>query len=575
MRRVKAEDITMKLVPEDNQSVDPNRLSVSGVPHKKVLSGLNELYPPQDFSERNAISRTDGYWSFIKNGEDVPQSLTYGEFDFLFFSELLDRAHHHYFIEKGQRNGWDGKVFVDIGSGTGRLVIGASALHPGFSKCKGVEVLRGIHNEALQKLEKCNKHKIVEDGGHFSEISQPATDIKEEDNIGELDSAVGESIDAEPFTSEMIEMQKVLQQMSAEEWQDMMGDIVLDNDSSTYTYVENTDTTNTKDAIIVNNDVKGEGVKYLEEAAKENGDEYLNARDVPCNIHPEYSIPSEADLITIYGVDDEDDAAIEHMFDSMEEFDNLPMEEWKLIYGDDAVKRKDFIIRADTDLQTEVGEDSTRQHKKATSGEYALHSPSDPNPISYGTNELPLAPIEFSCGSFEDPYEYIGDADVAFVFSTCLPENLISSLSQAFGRQCKPGTIIITTDYKLNLEGYVDPVEDDPNLPFGEFRFEILEEIDGDCWVVGGVSTAYIHRVVQSLWVDVMVENGDWKEKPKLSLEEEARNIIEAMEGNKLTNTTRFVRSVQNLLAFHYPQQLETNSKIDEVNCTNSTEYNE
>ena len=196
--------------------------------------------------------------------------------------------------------------------------------------------------------------------------------------------------------------------------------------------------------------------------------------------------------------------------------------------------------------------DETKRKDSLSAG-YNLLCPR--NPVS-GTDALPLAPIEFSCGSFEDPYEYFGDADVAFVFSTCLPENLISILSQAIGRQCKPGTIIITTDYKLNLEGYVDPDKNNPNLPYGEFRFDILEEVDGNCWVVGGVSTAYIHRVVKSLWTDNMDDNGYWMRRPKFAPEEEARRIVENMEANVLTNTTSFVRSVRNLLAFHYPQEL-------------------
>ena len=122
------------------------------------MSGLKELYPPHDLSKRNSISRSDGYWSYIEKGEEAPQHFTYGEFDFLFFCELLDRAHHHYFKESdGRTKGWDGKVFLDVGSGTGRLVIGAAALHPGFSKCKGLEILNGLHQNALENLEKCRK----------------------------------------------------------------------------------------------------------------------------------------------------------------------------------------------------------------------------------------------------------------------------------------------------------------------------------------------------------------------------------------------------------------------------------
>jgi len=294
----------MELIPEENKSVDPNRLSLSKVPYKSVLLGLKELYPPQGLSERNAISRTDGYWSYIKKGEEVPQHLTYGEFDFLFFCELLDRAHHHYFNGEDRMKGWEGKIFVDVGSGTGRLVIGAAALHPGFSKCKGLEILNGIHEVALKALEKCNKNNKSFQAGDAN---------------------------------------------------------------------ENFEQNNT----------------------------------------------------------------------------------------------------------------------------YVLCSPQNPDvdsPSMNGSVELPLAPIDFCCGSFEDPNNYIGDADIAFVTATCMSEEIMDSLSRAFGRQCKPGTIIITTDYQLPLEGYVDAVNSDQ--PSGQYKHELLEKIDGWCWITGGESTAYIHRVV-------------------------------------------------------------------------------
>jgi len=566
-RRVKSHDIAMNLVPEDNQSIDPNRLSVSGVPYRTVLSGLKELYPPQDLSERNAISRTDGYWSFIKNGEEIPQGLTYGEFDFLFFAELLDRAHHHYFIdEKSPTNGWDGKVFVDIGSGTGRLVIGASALHPGFSKCKGLEVLNGIHEVSLQKIKQCKKYNEPDDSGHVIEtkLDNDNDNEEEKNNLGELNIPIDERNDTEPLTSQMIEMQKALQQMTSEEWQDMMGDHVInDDDSVADPYVEKlSGKTDVEDTNTVDNDIEGED--HIEEIteAEEKTREYLKARNISYEIHPEYSIPPEVDLIASYGTDD-DDAMKEHKFDSLGEFESLSAEEWKLIYGDNTVIKKEANIRlAEGNFQAGTREENNRQHKEDRGNKYVLRSPHDTDIASATTdemNEAPLAPIDFLCGSFEDPYQYIGDADVAFVFSTCMTKDLMGGLSQAFGRQCKPGTIIITTDFKLHLEGYVDPVENDPTLPFGEFKFEVLEKIDGYCWLLGGESTAYIHRVVQSLWVD-MDEDEDSREMPKLSTEEEAVRIVEAMEANTLTNTPNFVRSVQNSLAFHYPEQYRTKS---------------
>ena len=50
------------------------------------------------------------------------------------------------------------KTFTDVGSGTGRLVaIGAAELHPNFKLCKGLEILQGIHENAVSNLEICTK----------------------------------------------------------------------------------------------------------------------------------------------------------------------------------------------------------------------------------------------------------------------------------------------------------------------------------------------------------------------------------------------------------------------------------
>jgi len=575
MHRVKAQN-AMKLVPEDNQSIDHNQLSVSGVSYKAVLSGLKELYPPKELDKRNAISRKDGYWYYIKKGEENPQSLTYGEFDFLFFSELLDRAHHHYFneTETVQTNGWDGKVFADIGSGTGRLVIGAAALHPGFSKCKGLEILSGIHEESLDTLNKCKKYKeqcISDRAGAQAEeqnvhremeksdmqpLTSKMTDNGEKDNEREVEKNA-----VEPLTPEMIEMQKALQQITAEEWQDMMGDNAFDDYVDDDVFVENfKDETGVGYTNIVDDDVEGEDEDLIEQAVDEKTSEYVNARSVPYEIHPEFSIPSEDDLITVYSANEEE-AIIEHKFNSFGEFEGLSTEEWQSIYGNDTMNKEGSAIGS-VEIEEDVQVGTKENHKKDRSGEHVLRSPSDSSFVSLDTNEnsdLPLAPIEFLNGSFEDPYICIGDVDVAFVFSTCMTEKLMGSLSRAFGRQCKPGTIIITTDFKLHLEGSIDPDEDDPNLPFGKFKFEVLEKVDGFCWLVGGKSTAYIHRVVQSLWVD---EDGGRKEKPRLSKEEQAAKIVKAMQGNVLTNiTTIELRSMKNALVFHYPELIRTYSE--------------
>lgn len=278
------------LIPEENPNADLQAVSKSGVRYQSVLNGLHKLIPPEELEKRNGISRTDGYWAFIRTGEEPPLGLTYGEFDFYFFAELLDRAWEHY--APGNPGGgetveaaWKNKVFIDVGSGAGRLVLAAAALHPtGWKQCRGVELLSGLHEAACGNLDKCRQ-------------------------------------------------------------------------------------------------------------------------------------------------------------------------------GDDS-------------LAMQVGHDDNGNENQEC---------------------LKLAPIDFSCASFEDPIidSHWKDASCIFVTATCLPSELLQSLSQVVGLKCRPGTIVTSTDYPLPLEGG----------SAGEgnaFQLELIEKVDGYSWVTGGESTAYIHRVVGS-----------------------------------------------------------------------------
>jgi SAM-dependent methyltransferase len=333
------------LIPEENPFANPETRSISGVRFASVLSGMDKLFSPQDLDRRNALSRTDGYWPYIQKGEDPPQQFTYGEFDFYFFAQLLDRAHEIYFGSKNNDNSdndkvqsdWQDKVFVDIGSGTGRLALAAAGLHPSWRKCRGVELLPGLHKAAEENLESCQR-----------------------------------------------------------------------------------------------SDQQG----------------------------------------------------------------------------------------------------------------YALTATNDETGVE---ESLPLAPIEFTCGSFDDPYVYFGDADCVFVFSSCMSEALMGSLSKSIGRQCKPGAIVITTEFMLPLEGTIDPFEADPRVPSGSYELQLVEKVEGWCWLTGGESTAYIHRVVKSLWKDGSGE----LEAPDITTEDMAFRAITDAESEKMNNLTQFKRGVYNNMAFY------------------------
>lgn len=288
------------LLPQENPQLDLGQMSTSDVSYREVFDRLQELFPPKALDERTASSRSDGYWPYLQSGRDPPKQYTYGEFDFFFFAQLLDKV--------SQRRDDEFRVFTDIGSGTGRLVIAAALLHPSL-RCRGIEILSGIH--------------------------------------------------------------EVAQQMSS-------------------------------------------------------------------------------------GIDN----------------------------------------------------------------------------------------TEFVCGSFEDPYLYFGDSDVIFCFSSCMGDDLIAKLSVAVGRQCRPGTVVITTDKPLDLEGTVPRIPNDDRVPHGKFKMELIDVVDGYCWLTGGSSTAYIHSVVQSLAMPPL-------EPPVLSLEDRCVEVVHAYESGKLIDYPAFARGVRNNMIFH------------------------
>jgi len=333
------------LMPEENPDADPEAQSVSGVRYASVLSGMHKIFPPQDLEQRNALSRSDGYWPYIQKGSDPPKQFTYGEFDVYFFAELLDTAYKIYFNKDDQKaqKDWQSKTFVDIGSGMGRLVLAAAALHPGWKTCRGVELLPGIHKAAQDNLESCR-------------------------------TTTG---------------------------------------------------------------AQGDEASYTLDASNE-----------------------------------------------------------------------------------ETGQQES----------------------------LALAPIQFTCGSFDDPYVYFGDADCVFVFSSCMSQGLMGSLSKSIGRQCKPGTIVITTEFMLTLEGRIEPVEEDLRVPSGSYKLELVEQIDGWVWLTGGTSTAFIHKVVESLWEDGVGA----LEPPTLSAEDMCYNAIKDLEsGDYMANTESFLRGIYNNMSIH------------------------
>jgi hypothetical protein len=204
-------------------------------------------------------------------------------------------------------------------------------------------------------------------------------------------------------------------------------------------------------------------------------------------------------------------------------------------------------------IEHESNEDTVLREEESAEQEHSNHYFLPVTGLSGASEEeLELAPVQLLCGSFEDPYLYIGDSDLVFVFSSCMSEDLMASLGKVIGRQCKPGTIVITTDYVLPLKGNIEPLEEDESMPSGPYKLDLVESVDGWCWLTGGQSTAHIHRVDTSLWEDGVGP----RQRPVIPLKVQAYRIVKAMEAGELTDSKRFLRQVRNNMVFHgFPEK--------------------
>lgn len=114
------------------------------------LSSINALYPESGaagLEARMATSRKDGYWAYVARKEEPPLEFTYGEWDMMTFTSVIERA-----IELSGIDDCSQHTFIDLGSGAGRLVLWAAATG-GWKAARGVELLPGLHNTACAALD--------------------------------------------------------------------------------------------------------------------------------------------------------------------------------------------------------------------------------------------------------------------------------------------------------------------------------------------------------------------------------------------------------------------------------------
>ena len=125
--------------------------------YSRQLALFNQdLFPPEQYSARNGLSRKDGYWAFVGKGEDPPLDFTYGEFPLQLFSKLVDRACE---LLAATKSGASGALFgdrssitmADLGSGAGRLALWAASTSA-YKRVMGVEYLTSLASDASEKL---------------------------------------------------------------------------------------------------------------------------------------------------------------------------------------------------------------------------------------------------------------------------------------------------------------------------------------------------------------------------------------------------------------------------------------
>ena len=114
---------------------------------------LETLYPTAEHDERVRLGKlaqglTPGT---ALRPHDKGQDKTYGEFSLESFGQCLSVA----------ADGLEEVGFVDVGSGVGRLVLGAALIFPRFRQCHGLEISPVLHEDAVKRLQRAEAEGLV------------------------------------------------------------------------------------------------------------------------------------------------------------------------------------------------------------------------------------------------------------------------------------------------------------------------------------------------------------------------------------------------------------------------------
>ena len=102
------------------------------------------------------------------------------------------------------------------------------------------------------------------------------------------------------------------------------------------------------------------------------------------------------------------------------------------------------------------------------------------------TTAAVVAPVQLVCASFEDAC--FADSDCVFCFSTCM-KDVLESLAHTIVQQCRPGTVVITTDYALPAAAAVRRNDS------SSVQIQQVQERSTGCALIGGDCMVYFHRV--------------------------------------------------------------------------------
>ena len=123
---------------------------LAGEFHQRFASQLaifdNHLFPPSDYSMRNAASRKDGYWPFVSRKEEPPLDFTYGEFPLPLFNAAIDRAcevslqahKHKGLMHRQNTQKQPARVIANL-----PFELSVQALYPYLARCAFVHSLLG------------------------------------------------------------------------------------------------------------------------------------------------------------------------------------------------------------------------------------------------------------------------------------------------------------------------------------------------------------------------------------------------------------------------------------------------